>query len=181
MTHMNLTEVVPVYILAVLKINCSSSAHRIVGIGIRIINSSQKMAYYTITTIILWLLWILSRTTWVSWYHKGKTNLDLQEKEIVSGSDICWAICKSAPHPRQTTTTNQFLTGQIPFLQRNQQCQSTEGPSTEGIWPTTIQKKKSGTWYIFIKRHGGMMLNSTWKVLIALKRKHRSKTSEVQE
>ena len=31
----------------------------------------------------------------------GKTNLDLLEQEIVSGSGIRWAICKSAPHPRQ--------------------------------------------------------------------------------
>jgi len=29
--------------------------------------------------------------------RKGKTNLDLLEQEIVSGSGICWAICKSAP------------------------------------------------------------------------------------
>jgi len=33
-------------------------------------------------------------------YQKGKINLDLLEQEIVSGSDICLAICKSAPHPR---------------------------------------------------------------------------------
>jgi len=29
--------------------------------------------------------------------QEGKTNLDLLEQEIVSGSDISWAICKSAP------------------------------------------------------------------------------------
>jgi len=56
--------------------------------------------YYT-TTIVLWLFWILSGTTRVSQYQKGKTNLDLLEQEIVSG--ICWAICKSAPHSRQIT------------------------------------------------------------------------------
>jgi len=44
-------------------------------------------------------------TTRVSRYQKGKTrkvktNLDLLEQEIVSGSGICWAICKSAPHAR---------------------------------------------------------------------------------
>jgi len=35
-------------------------------------------------------LWTLSATTQVSWYQKGKTNLDLpeQEQEIVSGSCI---------------------------------------------------------------------------------------------
>jgi len=33
----------------------------------------------------------------VSWYQKGKTNLDLLEQEIVSGSGSSWAMCKSAP------------------------------------------------------------------------------------
>jgi len=45
----------------------------------------------------------MSRGTRVSRYQKGKTkkvktNLDLVEQEIVSGSGICLAICKSAPH-----------------------------------------------------------------------------------
>jgi len=39
----------------------------------------------------------------VSWYQKGKINLDLLEQEIVSGSGINWAICKFAPCPRQIT------------------------------------------------------------------------------
>ena len=30
---------------------------------------------------------------------EGKTNLDLLEQEIVSGSGICWAICKFAAQP----------------------------------------------------------------------------------
>ena len=74
-------------------------------------------------------------TALLSRYQKGKTNLDLLEQEIVSGSGICWAICKSAPHPRQPRQhpTSQFFTGQMPFLPPNQQRQSTEGISTEGI------------------------------------------------
>ena len=40
----------------------------------------------------------------VSRHQKGKTNLDLLEQEIVSGSGISWAICKSAPWPRYITT-----------------------------------------------------------------------------
>jgi len=32
--------------------------------------------------------------------HTGKTNLDLLEQEIVSGSGISWAICKSTSRPR---------------------------------------------------------------------------------
>jgi len=39
----------------------------------------------------------------VSQYQKGKTNLDLLEQEIVSGSGISYTICKSAPCPRQIT------------------------------------------------------------------------------
>ena len=49
-----------------------------------------------------WLYWILSGTTRVNLYQKGKsqegkTNMDLLEQEIVSGSGIRWAKCKSAP------------------------------------------------------------------------------------
>jgi len=78
----------------------------------------------------------MSGTTQVSRYQKGKTrkvktNLHLLKQEIVSGSGICWAICKSAPHPRQPRPhpTSQFFTGRMPFLLPNQQCQSTEGKS----------------------------------------------------
>jgi len=45
----------------------------------------------------------LSGTTWVSWYHKSKTSMDLWEQETVSGIDISWVICKSTPRPRHTT------------------------------------------------------------------------------
>jgi len=76
----------------------------------------------------------MSGSTRVSRYQKGKTkkfktNLDLLEQEIVSGSGVCWAICKSAPHPRQPRQhpTTQFFTGRMPFLTPNQQRQSTEG------------------------------------------------------
>jgi len=50
-------------------------------------------------------LWTLSGITWVSHYQKGKTNLDFTEsRDSKSGSGISWAICKSAPRPRETTT-----------------------------------------------------------------------------
>jgi len=60
---------------------------------------------HTHTTVLL-LFWNMSGTTRVSRYQKGttskgETNLDLLEQETVSGSGICWAMCKSAPHPRQ--------------------------------------------------------------------------------
>jgi len=46
----------------------------------------------------------LSGTTRVSRCQKDKTSLDLLEQEIVSGGGVSWALCKSAPHPRQMTT-----------------------------------------------------------------------------
>jgi len=78
----------------------------------------------------------------VSWYQKGKTNLDLQEQEIVSGSTICWAICKSDLTPdrryqQASTPPLKFFTDRMPFLPPNQQRQSTEG---KPIWILTKQE-----------------------------------------
>jgi len=47
----------------------------------------------------------LSETTRVRWYQKGKTNLDLLEQEIVSGSVISWAICCTSPQTDNHTST----------------------------------------------------------------------------
>ena len=57
----------------------------------------------------------------------------LLKQETVSGSGISWAICKSAPRSRQTTTPaphHSVVTGRMPFLPPNQQCQSTEGTAS---------------------------------------------------
>jgi len=53
----------------------------------------------------------MSGTTQVSRYQKGKTwkvktNLDLLEQEIVSGSGICWAICKVCTSSQTTMPTS---------------------------------------------------------------------------
>ena len=64
--------------------------------------ASTHTQTHTHTTVLL-LFWNMSETTRVSRYQKGKTrqvktNLDLlPEQEIVSGSGMCWAICKCAP------------------------------------------------------------------------------------
>jgi len=69
-----------------------------------------------------------SRTTRVSRYQKGKTNLDFTEAR---GSGISGAMCKSASRSRQITMPaphhSSFFTGRMPFLPPNQQRQSTEG------------------------------------------------------
>ena len=65
-----------------------------------------------------------SWTTQVSWYQKGKTNLDSLKQETVSGSGISWAIYGSLHlAPCQYPTTQVFY---MPFLPPNQQHQSTE-------------------------------------------------------
>jgi len=75
-------------------------------------------------------LWILSGTTQMSWYQKGKTTVDLLEQEIVSGSGISWAIYKSAHHPRQIAapaSDHSVFTGRMPSLSPGKQHQSTGG------------------------------------------------------
>jgi len=70
----------------------------------------------------------------VSQYQKGKTNLDLLEQDILNGSGISWAICKSAPCPRQLTMPaphHSVLTDRMPFLPPNQEHQNAEGIKTE--------------------------------------------------
>jgi len=67
----------------------------------------------------------------VSWYQKGKTNLDFTEAR-----DSEWQ-CHQLGHMQVSTllqTNNHantpplsFFTGRMPFLLPNQQCQSTEG------------------------------------------------------
>jgi len=72
----------------------------------------------------------LSRTTRVSRYQKGKTNLDFTEAR---DSEWQWhqlGMCKSTPRSRQITTPvphHSVFTGRMPFLPPNQQRQSTEG------------------------------------------------------
>jgi len=83
-----------------------------------------------------------SRTTRVSRYQKGKTNLDLLKQETVSGSGISWAICKSASRFRQITMPathrSVFFTGRMPFLPPNQQRQSTEGNGIHCVLETFL-------------------------------------------
>jgi len=72
----------------------------------------------------------LSGTTRVSRYQKGRTNLDLLDQEIMSGSGFSWDICKFTPHFRQITmpaSHHSVFTGRMPFRPPNQQRQSTEG------------------------------------------------------
>jgi len=72
----------------------------------------------------------LFRSTQVSHYQKGKTNLDFTEAR-----DIEWQwyqlgrmqVCTSLQTDKRQHPTTQFFTGRMPFLPPNQQRQSTEG------------------------------------------------------
>jgi len=81
---------------------------------------------------------LLSRTTWVSWYQKGKTSRDLNDARddgVLGCSGISWTICKqSAPRSRQITIPtphHPIFLDRILFLTPSQQCQSTEGTHSE--------------------------------------------------
>jgi len=75
-------------------------------------------------------LCILSGTTWVSRYQKGKPIWISCSKRPVSGSGISWAICKSAPRPRLITMPaphhSSFFVRMDALHADNQQRQSTE-------------------------------------------------------
>ena len=101
---------------------------------------------HTHTTVLL-LCWNLSGTTRVSRYQKGKTgkgktNLDLLEQEIVSGSGICWAICKSAPHPRQprqhpTRDVNNMMMNPFVYAETVWTCNLLQPPNVQWVYVIT--------------------------------------------
>ena len=73
----------------------------------------------------------LSRTTRVSWYQKGKTNLDFTEAR---DSEWQWhqlghmQVCTLLHTDNHASTPPlPFFTGRMPFLPPNQQRQTTEG------------------------------------------------------
>ena len=77
---------------------------------------------------------LFSRTTRVSRYQKGKTNLDFT---VARDSEWQWhqlghmQVCTSLQTDNHTSTpTLCFFTGQMAFLPPNQQRQSTEGIAT---------------------------------------------------
>jgi len=73
--------------------------------------------------------------------RKVKTNLDFTEARDMGGSDISWAVCKSAPRSRQITMPaphHSVFTGRTPFLPPNQQHQSTEGKIFCAQWPIIV-------------------------------------------
>jgi len=60
--------------------------------------------YYNHFTALLDFVWDYPGEPVPKRYNQeGKTNVDLLEQEIVSGSGICWAIYKPASHPTQIT------------------------------------------------------------------------------
>jgi len=70
----------------------------------------------------------------VSWYQKGKTNLD-----FTGARDSQWQwhqlghmqVCSSLQTDNHANTSLlSFFTGRMPFLPPSQQCQSTEGRLT---------------------------------------------------
>ena len=108
----------------------------------------------------------LSRTTQVSRYQKGKTNLDLTEAR---DSEWQWhqlgdmQVCTSLQTDSHAGTPPlSFFTGRMPFLPPNQQCQSTEGSTTthrQTLYPLRLQagcrkrRLNVALWCIFLVQH----------------------------
>jgi len=88
----------------------------------------------------------------VSWYQKGKTNLDFTEAR---DSEWQWQqlghmqVCTSLQTDNHASTPPlSFFTGQMPFLPPNQQRQSTEG-TTESYWHILLVRML----VFFVNRH----------------------------
>jgi len=90
-------------------------------------------------------------TTQVSRYQKGKTNVDFTEAR---DSEWQWhqlghmQICTLLHTDNHATTPPlSFLTGQMPFLSPNQQCQSTEGTASHFALSDISADKVSGLYH----------------------------------
>ena len=109
-----LTHSKPKFLFPNTKLSQGKSAYS-VSPGKRLLNGDTYIHTYTLHTYIdtdtHTLNGHFSATTEVSWYQKGKTNLDFSETR---------QITTPAPH-------HSFFTGRMPFLPPNQQRQSTDG------------------------------------------------------
>ena len=116
--------------LSVSSMNCSAPPRRII---VHVLAFKQPvnilyLQHHTQVTTVTHTH--TSRTTQVSWYQKGKTNLDFTEARV---SEWQWhqmghmQVCTSLQTDNHTSTTSlSFFTGWMPFLPPNQQCRSTE-------------------------------------------------------
>ena len=86
--------------------------------------------------------WAVSGTTRVSWYQKVKTNLDLLEQLIVSGSGISWAYgnLHLTQIDNHTSIPPLFLYRQVAFPATQ------PSQSTEGKWGAIKQVVMSISW-----------------------------------
>ena len=98
----------------------------------------------------------LSRTTQVSRTRKVKPIWILLEQETVGGSGIRWAVCKSAPRSRQTTTpapTTQFLQAGCPSCRPTNSVKALKAMgqkmmSSKLPYPTGESGPPSNTWFL---------------------------------
>ena len=93
---------------------------------------------------------LFSGTTWVSWYQKGKTSLDLNEAR--DDGVLGWTICKqSAPRCRQITTPvphHSIFTGWMLFLMPKQWYQSSEDQCYTSVWNTCVALKNFAAYWV---------------------------------
>jgi len=74
----------------------------------------------------------------MSWYQKGKTNLDFtgardsqRQWYQLGHMQVCTSL--QTDNHASTSLLKFFFTGRMPFLPPNQQCQSTEGSDEREI------------------------------------------------
>ena len=130
----------------------AAGTYKIHALPVNLQGGSQKVAHtstqhtfgvvqdkHTHTHTHAHLMALLSWTTRVRWYQKGKTNLDFTEAR-----DSEWQrhqlghmqVCTSLQVDNHASiSTLSFFTGRMPFLPPNQQCQSTVQDKMKRISP----------------------------------------------
>ena len=97
-----------------------------------------------------------------------KSHVDLLEQETVSGSGISWAICKSAPCPRQITMPAPhhlvFLQNRCPSCRPTNSIRALKDASTEGSY--VLNRGHSISWIrIWIHSETGFRFSDTCRMM----------------
>jgi len=86
----------------------SASSRHVVDGQAKLLHTTQKTKRLLLPLLLHPFNGFFSRTTWVSRYQKGKTNLDLNEARddgVFGCSGISWTVCKQSVSCSRHITT----------------------------------------------------------------------------
>jgi len=103
----------------------------------------------------------------VSWYQKGKTNLDLLEQEIVSSSGICWGHMQVCTSPQTDNHANilplSFLQAGCPFCRPTNSVKAVKASAHPGSHGQNQKSRKTVVVVVVVVIIMKYMLHYTFK------------------